>query len=89
MKNTRREFGELFSLIGKLIDNIAEALMKVLYALEIVGKLITKPVEIAIAILQDFENRRNEKKLKKERRKGSKKDSSSSLYIFGKEKVYG
>lgn len=85
MKNTVKEFSDLFSLISRLIDNISGATLRALTAVVIIGRLLVKPVEIAIGILRDFEARREERRLKKAKRNESAKGSSSSFFFIAKE----
>lgn len=81
MRNTVKEFSDLFSLVSRLIDCVSGALLRTLTAIVIIGKLFVKPVEIAIGILRDFEARREERRLKKAKRNESAKGSSSPFFL--------
>ena len=82
--NTVREVKETFSMIGRLFGSIIDGAMATLSVMLLIGKLITKPVEIVIALLKDIRTLTTLKKRKEEKKEaGPEKGSSSSLLVFG------
>lgn len=82
--NTVREVKETFSMIGRLFGSMIDGAMATLSVMLLIGKLITKPVEIVIALLRDIRTLTTLKKRKEEKKEAEpEKGSSSSLLVFG------
>lgn len=78
--NTVREVKDLISLITRLFGNMIEAMLNTLSVIILIGRLLTKPVEIAIALLRDIRTLTTPKRHEETKKEAeSKKDSSSSF----------
>ena len=80
---TVTEVKEMFSMIGRLVGTMIESALSTLTIIILIGKLLTKPVEIAIAMLTDIRNLVTPKKKETKKEAESEKDSSSSSFLVG------
>lgn len=83
--NTVREIKEMFSMIGRLIGTTIDSMLSTLSIIILVGRLLTKPVEIAIALLKDIRNLRTLKTVKKNeetKKEAEPEKGSSSSFSF-------
>ena len=82
--NTVREIKEMFSMIGRLFGSMIDGALATLSVIILIGRLLTKPFEVVIALLKDIRAIMSPKKKEETKKEAeSKKDSSSSLFVFG------